>query len=113
MAKDEKLTGEKAHNLYNEKGRTQSQIAEKYGVSQSYVSQLISGYESGLSKGREKGKEEADPSAFDRETLADALSDKENSEDLYDCHNCSNKLEYMEAETCPECDARLNWSAVS
>lgn len=108
---DSKLTGEKAYNLYHEKGYTQKQIGEKFNVSQSYVSQLINTYDEALDKGKEQGKEQVDPTDFDPDTLENALKDKKSKEDEYNCGTCGAEVQYLDPE-CPECENTLQWGAL-
>jgi predicted transcriptional regulator len=107
---DVSVDAETAHKEYNQNGLKQSQIAEKYNVSQPYVSKLISGYETGKSK----GKEEVSPGDFSEDSLRDALEDSADT-DRYEhtCPKCKERIPSPNSPgeaPCPECGATLQWS---
>lgn len=105
---------EKWYELYEKEGYTQAQIAEKYDVGQSAVSQGIQSYRDGLQEGLEQGRESVSPGDFETDTLKDELEtrDEHTEEDTYNCGNCGAEVDYM-GDSCPECGQELNWSGFS
>jgi len=103
------ITAEQAYKKYHQEGLTQSQIAENAGVSQSYISQLISGFKKGQEKGRKEVKD--NPGDYD---LADAITD-EATENPYTvpCPACGGNTEPPNEpgkKACDSCGKVLAWS---
>lgn len=97
------------YQMYNNKGLTQAQIAEKYDVDPSTVSKGISTYEEGL----KDGKENSSPSDFETDALKSELEtrDEMEDEDSYNCGECDSRINYGD-NPCPDCGAKLNWAGV-
>lgn len=108
----QKLTPQRAFELTENKGLKGSEVASMYDVSESWVSQLKNSYKDAKESGYNEGKESVSPTDFAREKLEDALADKQEDDDRYECPNCENQFGYMEYEECPKCDAKLPWDAV-
>lgn len=107
---DEKLTPEEAYNLTENKGFKGKTVAKMFGVSSAYVSQQKSSYKTALNDGRQEGRNSVTASDFDQQTLENALNDKRDDEDVYECQECGKEMDYMEYEQCPNCGTKLGWN---
>lgn len=111
---DQGITDEKRDSIIealHEGDKTQTEIAEDNGVSQSTVSNINRGLSSGLEKGKEKGREEGKSEGY-AEAVEEALNfdDADETEteddDVYTCGYCEQEgnndvvVQYMDEE-CP------------
>lgn len=108
----DKLTPEEAYNLTENKGFKGTTVAKMFDVSSAYVSQQKNSYKNALNDGRQEGRKSVEPSDFDKNELENALNDKQEDEDVYECQECGREMDYMEYENCPECGANLGWNKI-
>lgn len=106
---DQQLTPERAFQLTEKQGMLGKEVAELYDVTPSYVSQLKGQYQNAVDKGRNS----AEISDFERDEIKDYLEDTKDTEDEYECPNCTQTFEYMEYQICPNCDSKLPWDKVA
>lgn len=106
----EQLTPKEAYNLTENQGMKGKTVGKMFDISGARVSQLKNQYEEGLNDGRKEGRNSVEPSDFGREELENALSDKKEDDDIYECPTCEKEMDYMEYDECPNCGTNLGWS---
>lgn len=110
---DSELTPRHAYKLYYEKDMSQTEIAEKYEVTQPTVSNYISDVKKTLEKGKEKGVQnvQSNPGDYD---LAEKTEDPE-SENPYKTVSvpcCNSEIQTPNSagkHNCPSCGKTLEW----
>lgn len=108
------ITAKEAYDKYHNQGMTQAQIAEEAGVSQPYISRLISGYDKAKETGREEAIEDvkSNPSEYD---ITDTINDEEPDDTPFEatCPECNENIPKPNTagtHDCPECNSTLKWS---
>lgn len=107
---DERLTPKKAWKHTEKDDHLGKVVADAYGVSAGYVSQLKGDYQDGM----EAGKESVSPSDFEAEELRDAIGDDEPEHDPYEhsCPLCGELIPSPDSagnHECPECGDIIQW----
>jgi len=106
------ITAKEAYEQYHDDGLTQTQIAERAGVTQSHISRLISGYDAGRSDGRTEAKEDIQSDPQSHLDLDDLIEDDSSGNPRTKCPACESmipKPDTAGTHPCPKCETPLGW----
>lgn len=105
---DETLSPSRAYELSENQDLSYREIGSMYDTSKSTVQRRVKEHK----KSADVGRESVSATDFERSQLEEALDDKKQDDDEYECSNCGKSLEYMEFDACPNCDTKLGWTEI-
>ena len=109
MVNDPPITAEEAYRRARVEGEMQKDIAEDVGCSESWISQLVNGYEDGQQSGIQQVQENPE----DHLDLDELIGDRETRDPRAKCPACGSMIPRPSSageQACPSCGAALEWS---